>query len=99
MSNKHKTGSRESTRIVNKQLSDLWKVPTPEGKEYPWPFQARGACCHPQAPDVRTVSGSGFDLLGVYTPRRVGSQILTWRFPHFPACANSKFQRSGEKHW
>jgi len=22
---------RESTRLVNKQLSDLWKIPTPEG--------------------------------------------------------------------
>ena len=29
----HKTGDRdcEPTRLVNKQLSDLWKVPTPEG--------------------------------------------------------------------
>jgi len=28
----HKTGSRDSTRITNKELSDLWKVPTPEGE-------------------------------------------------------------------
>jgi len=27
----HKNGGRESTRFVNKQLSDLWKIPTPEG--------------------------------------------------------------------
>ena len=27
----HKTSDRESTRLVNKQLSDLWKIPTPEG--------------------------------------------------------------------
>ena len=27
----HKTSSRESTRLVSKQLSDLWKIPTPEG--------------------------------------------------------------------
>jgi len=27
----HKTGGRESTRLNNKQLSDLWKIPTPEG--------------------------------------------------------------------
>jgi len=27
----HRTGDRESIRFVNKQLSDLWKIPTPEG--------------------------------------------------------------------
>jgi len=27
----HSTGDRESTRLVNKELSDLWKIPTPEG--------------------------------------------------------------------
>ena len=27
----HKTGDREPTRLVNKELSDLWKIPTPEG--------------------------------------------------------------------
>jgi len=27
----HKTGGRESTRFVNKQLSDLWKIPRTEG--------------------------------------------------------------------
>ena len=27
----HKTGDRECTRLVNKGLSDLWKIPTPEG--------------------------------------------------------------------
>jgi len=27
----HRTGGRESTRFVNKELSDLWKIPTPEG--------------------------------------------------------------------
>jgi len=27
----HKTRDRESTRLVNKQLSDLWKIPTPDG--------------------------------------------------------------------
>jgi len=27
----HKTSDRELTRLVNKQLSDLWKIPPPEG--------------------------------------------------------------------
>jgi len=27
----HKTSDRKPTRLVNKELSDLWKIPTPEG--------------------------------------------------------------------
>jgi len=35
----HKTGDRESTRLVNKQLSDLWKIPIPEGHSISEPFR------------------------------------------------------------
>jgi len=35
----HKIGSRESTRLVNKQLSDLWKLRTPEGNSISGPFR------------------------------------------------------------
>ena len=34
----HKTGGRESIRLVNKQLSDLWKIPTPDGHSIAEPF-------------------------------------------------------------
>jgi len=34
----HKTGDRKSTRIVNKELSNLWKIPTPEGHSISEPF-------------------------------------------------------------
>jgi len=34
-----KTGSREPTRFVNKELSDLWKIPTPEGHSISEPFR------------------------------------------------------------
>jgi len=34
-------------------------------------------------PEARKVSGIGFHLPGVYTPRRVGSQISVLRLPHF----------------
>jgi len=37
----------------------------------------------PQAPEDRGVSGSGFHLPRVYTPRRAGSQILALRLPYF----------------
>jgi len=35
----HRTGDRKSTRLVNKQLSDLWKIPTPEGHSISEPFR------------------------------------------------------------
>ena len=35
----HKTGGREPTRLVNKQLSDLWKIPTPEDHSISEPFR------------------------------------------------------------
>jgi len=35
----HRTGDRESTRLVNKQLSDLWKIPTPESHSISEPFR------------------------------------------------------------
>ena len=35
----HKTSDREPTRLVNKQLSDLWKIPTPEGHSISEPFR------------------------------------------------------------
>ena len=37
----HKTGdhNHKSTRLVNKELSDLWKIPTPEGYNISEPFR------------------------------------------------------------
>jgi len=35
----HKTSDREHTRLVIKELSDLWKIPTPEGHSISEPFR------------------------------------------------------------
>ena len=35
----HKTSDREPTRLVNKELSDLWKIPTPEAHIVSEPFR------------------------------------------------------------
>jgi len=35
----YKTSDREPTRLVNKELSDLWKIPTPEGHSISEPFR------------------------------------------------------------
>ena len=37
----HSTGGRESTRLVNEDLSDLWKIPTPEGHIISEPFRPK----------------------------------------------------------
>ena len=59
------------------------------------PFRREEFAFCPQTAEARKVAGIGFHLPEVYTPRRVGSQILVLRLL---ACANSKFQRSGEEH-
>jgi len=35
----HKTGDLKSTRVVNKELSDQWKIPTPEDHSNSEPFR------------------------------------------------------------
>ena len=35
----HRTGDSESIRLVNKELSDIWKIPTPEGHSISEPFR------------------------------------------------------------
>ena len=37
--NGHTGPGHEATRLVNKQLSDLWKIPTPEGHDISEPFR------------------------------------------------------------
>jgi len=46
-------------------------------------LSGQGTSWRLHAPKIRKVFGSGFYLPGVYTPRRVGSQILLLQFPHF----------------
>jgi len=53
----HKTSDREPTRLVNKELSDLWKNPTPEGHSISEPFRPEDVCCCPQMPEARKISG------------------------------------------
>ena len=36
----HRTEDRESTRLLNKELSDLWKIPTPQGHRISEPFRS-----------------------------------------------------------
>ena len=35
----HRTGASQPNRLVNKELSDIWKIPTPEGHSISDPFR------------------------------------------------------------
>ena len=75
----HKTRSRKSTRLTNKELSNQWKVP-PEGNSISGPFKPEELLL---ALGARKVSRSGFYFPRVHTPCWAGSQILVLWFPHF----------------
>jgi len=44
----HKTESRKSTRLVNKPLSNLWKVPTTQGNSIAGPFRPEESTVAPR---------------------------------------------------
>jgi len=46
----------------------------------------------PQTPEARKVSVIRFHLSEVYTPRRVGSQILVLQLPHFLQAPTQNFK-------
>jgi len=77
----HKIADREPTRLINKELSDLWKIPTHEGHSISESFRPEefAAALRHLKPRKRM----GLHLPRVYTPRRVGSQILVLRLPQF----------------
>jgi len=89
----HKTGDRKSTRLVNKQLSDLWKIPTPEGHSISEPFRPEkfAAALRRLNPGKSPGLCSIFPEFILHAGRLSATSSL-------PACTNSKFQRSGEEH-
>ena len=90
----HKTGSRESTRLINKALSDLWKVPTLEGHSVSDPFRSEvlAAALRRLRPEsLRVWKPSSRSL---YSTSGRLSKLVLW-FPHFlhALTQNSKIWR------
>ena len=79
----YKASDRESTRLVNKQLSDQWKIPTPEGHSISEPYRPEEFAAALRRLKPGKSPGLDSHLPRVYTPRRVGSQILVLRLPQF----------------
>ena len=84
----HKTMDRKSNRLINKQLSDLWKIPWPEGHSKSETFRPEElASAQDWIPSLRSLYS---------TP----GQLSNLSFCDFlSSCmSQSKFQRSGEEH-
>jgi len=76
-------GSCKSTRLVNKELSGLWKVRTPKGNSIPGPFRPEELAGTLRRLKLGKSLGLDSIFRGVCTPRRVSSQTLILRFPRF----------------
>ena len=87
LTTREERGTQDRESRVHKDLQEgaarPMKGPNTCGMQYRWPFHARGACCRPQAPEVKKMAGTELYFPGVYTPRRVDSQILILQFLHF----------------
>jgi len=93
----HKTGGFESTRLVNKQLYDLWKIPTTEGHSISEHFRleeftaALRRLKPGKSSGLDSISWSSYSMLGQLSNLGFATTSVT-------ACCSSKFQRSGEEH-
>jgi len=92
-----KSGSRESTRLINNQLSDVWKVATPKGKYISALFRPEVLAATLQ--HLKPEKYSGLDSIFPECAFHARS-ALKFGFAIFslPACANSKSSASGEEH-
>ena len=91
-----KTGDRKSTRLVNRELSDLWKIPTPEGHSISEPFRPEELT----AALRRLKPGRSPGLDSIF-PEFIFHGLLSnlgFASSSLPACPKSKFQRPGEGH-
>jgi len=80
----HKTGGRESTRFVNKQLSDLWKIPTPEDHSISEPFRPEEF-----AAALRRLKPGKFPGLDSIFPEFIlhaGSALKSWLCDFLSSC-------------
>jgi len=93
----HRTGGSESTRLVKKQLSGLWKIPTPEGHSIFEPFRPEELAAALRR--VKLGKSPGLDsIFSEFILNARSALNLGFATSSAPACANSKFQRSGEEH-
>jgi len=81
----HKAVNRESTKLTNKELTDLWEVPTPEGNSTSGAFRPEEIAA---AESLRVWILPCSSLYSI--PGRLSN--LGFVISSLPACANSNFQ-------
>ena len=77
----HKTGDCEPTRLVKKELSDLWKIPTPEGHSISEPFRPEEFAAALRR--LKPGKSPGLDSIFPDFILHAVSQILVVRLPQF----------------
>jgi len=80
----HKTGDRKSTRLVIKELSDIWKIPTPEGhsiSEPFWPEQLAAALRR-----LKPGEFPGLDYIFLEFILHTGSALKSWFCDFLSSC-------------
>ena len=81
--------ARESTRLVNKELSDLWKIPTPEGHSIYEPLGRRSLLLPTDAWSQESLGDWIPSSRSLYSrPGRLSN--LGFATSSLPACTNSK---------
>jgi len=80
----HKTGDYKCTRFINNQLSDLWKIPTPEGHSISKPFRPEKFA----AALILLKSGKSLGLDSVFSECKLhaGSAIKSWFCDFLTSC-------------
>jgi len=90
----HRTGFRESTRLVNKQLSDLWNIPTPEGRDISESFGPEELAAALRCP--KPGKSPGLDSIFPEFILHAGSALKSWFCDFLNSCM---FQLKIPKIW
>jgi len=80
----HKTSDREPTRLVNKQLSNLWKIPTPEGHSISEPFRLEEFAAALRC--LKPGKSPGLDSIFPEFILHAGSALKSWFYDFLNSC-------------
>jgi len=80
----HRNGGREPTRLVNKELSDLWKIPTPEGYSISEPFRSEELAA--ALKHLKPRKSPGLDSIFLEFILHAGSALKSWFCDFLTSC-------------
>jgi len=80
----HKTSDREPSRLVNKELSHLWKIPTPEGHSISEPFRLEKSAAALRR--LKPGKSPGLDSIFSEFILHAGSALKSWFCDFLNSC-------------